>query len=140
MHAAERHIVRDWIGYLARIAAGLAVFASIAAIGQYMDRHDITVSEAICGFDASDPCNYSSYRVRNDIGAPVVLNVDEGYPIRLDPGATTDEPSAVVRERETWEVRTPSGSLLGCLVLSGHRHKRDGDRLSVSGAGSCRND
>ena len=76
--------------------------------------------------------------VRNDVGTPVVLrDVGGGDPIRVDPGATTDEPFAPIRDDETWEAKTPSGSLLGCLVLYGHRHKRDGDRIAVSAAGSC---
>ena len=108
----------------------------------------VSVSELAC-VDPTDPCNYSTYRVENDTGAPVVLRECMHHcgsgdqrldPVSIDVGRTTagDAVTALVSSRDWWEVRTSSHRLIECLVLEGHRHKHDGDAVVASSAEPCR--
>lgn len=103
--------------------------------------------------DPTDPCNWSSYRVRNDTRQPLVLREcdrvcgqadDLGDPFDLPPGATTandvDHVNAIVGERTWWLVLAADGRRLGCLVLDGHPRKHDGDLVLVSERERCGTD
>jgi hypothetical protein len=109
----------------------------------------VSLSDLACVGDPTDPCNWSSYRVENDTGGPVVLrecmhHCGEGDrrldPVSLRAGGTTsdDAVTALVGDRAWWEMRSSSNQSLGCLVLDGHRHKRDGDLVLVSSVRPCR--
>jgi hypothetical protein len=102
----------------------------------------------------------SVYRVRNDTASPVVLREcahrcgprDLRFPERVEvaPGqlttksvdevvATVPVPLIHLHERDWWEVRSRTGSLIGCLILAGRRHGRTGENniVAVSSAGPC---
>jgi hypothetical protein len=137
----------EWVAFLAGIALIPAFLALVAWNVVRLADGQETFSELVC-VDPTDPCNWSSYRVLNDTGAAIVLrecddrcqHVDRRLEaIVVPPGATTvgEEVRATVESRNWWEVRTQSGRLLGCLVLDGHAHKRDGDVVRASSLAPC---
>jgi hypothetical protein len=139
----------EWIGLLGGIAVVCGIALLIAWNGVRLSNGDVRFSELMC-IDPTDACNWSAYRVRNDTAEPVVLRECMHHcgagdqrldPIAVAPGQTTAnsvrDVSALVATHDWWEVRLRSGRLLGCLVLDGHPHKHDGDRVSVAGVGPC---
>ena len=142
----------EWIGLVGAAVLACAIASLIAWNAVRVAKGDVTISELTC-LDPTDACNWSAYRVRNDTGVPVVLRECMHHcgsgdrrldPIDIAPGHMSPNDvrhvSALVGDRAWWEVRTQSGRLLGCLVLDGHRHKRDGDRVVVSAAAPCHAD
>jgi hypothetical protein len=136
-----------WFGVVAGGAALSVVVAVISWNAVRLAQGNVSVSELLC-VDPTEACNWSSYRVRNDTAAPVVLRECMHHcglgDQRLDPvfvgsKATTsdDAVTALVGSRNWWEVRTAAHRSLGCLVLDGHRHKRDGYLVLVSSREPC---
>ena len=137
----------EWIGFLGGIAVACGIISLIVwNVVRVRDR-DITWSELAC-IDPTDSCNWSTYRVQNDTPTAVVLREclnecgagDRRLdPVRIERGQTMggDAVTALVGSRDWWEVRSASGQALGCLVLDGHPHKRDGQLVAVSSARSC---
>jgi hypothetical protein len=142
--------VGDWVG----LSVGFVVVCAIIALVTWnvvrLSEGKVTLDDLAC-IDPTDSCNFSKYRVQNDTTRPVVLrecshHCGEGDR-RLDPidvaagGLTPDDEfsgvTALVGKRAWWEVRTRTGQLLGCLVLDGHPHKRDGDLVAISAARPC---
>ena len=102
----------------------------------------VSLSDLTCVDDPTDPCNWSSYRVKNDSAVPVVLrecmhHCGSGHRrldpvlVKIDETTSGDAVTALVGDRAWWEVRSSSNRLLGCLVLDGHRHKHDADLVVV---------
>ena len=108
----------------------------------------------------SDTCLWSVYRVRNDTASPVVLREcahrcgprDLRFPGRIDVApaqltaksvdevvATVPVPFFHVHDRHWWEVRSQTGSLIGCLILASRPQGRTGESVTVvvSSAGPC---
>jgi hypothetical protein len=143
----------EWFGFVGGILVLAAIIALVAWNIGRLNTGKVTLSELTC-IDPTDPCNWSSYQVRNDTSRPVVLREclhhcgdgdSRGDPIQIEPRAVSPNDvyrgaSATVGDRAWWEVRTTSARLLGCLVLDGHAHKHDGDLVVVSSARSCSSD
>ena len=143
---------RGFSGWVALFAGTVAVCTVLSLIGWNAVRlvkGQVSVSDLACVGDPTDPCNWSSYRVENDTGGPVILRECMHHcgtgDRRLDPvavrtGGTTsgDAVTALVRGRAWWEGRSSSNSFLGCLVLDGHGRKHDGDLVLVSYVRPCR--
>jgi hypothetical protein len=138
----------EWFGFLGGIVVGCAVLALIGWNAIRLADGRVTVSELAC-IDPTDPCNWSSYRVENDTAVQVVLrrcmqhcgNGDRRLdPIVIESGRTTstEAVTALVGSRAWWEVWSSSQGWVGCLVLDGHHHKRDGDVVLVSYVQPCR--
>jgi hypothetical protein len=142
--------VADWLAVLFGVVVACALLALVSWNVWRLAEGKVTWSELTC-VDPTDACNWSSYRVVNDSRAPVVLRACSHHcgdgdrrldPVYVEPGAVTPDDvyrgvKATVGSRDWWEVQTPSAVTLGCLVLDGHAHKRDGDLVQVSSAGSC---
>jgi hypothetical protein len=145
--SVQRHGPRGLAGRLVGAVLACAILTLIAWNGVRLATGQVTASELAC-IDPTDPCNYSTYRVLNDTGTPVVLRECIHHcgagDRRLDPvpvrnGTTTsgDAVTALVGSSAWWEVLSRSNRSLGCLVLDGHKHKRDGDLVRVSALGRC---
>jgi hypothetical protein len=142
---------RGFPGWAAPLAAVIAACAILSLIGWNavrLAKGQVSLSDLACVGDPTDPCNWSTYRVENNTGGPVVLRECMHHcgrgDRRLDPvavraGETTSDDSviALVGDRAWWEMRSSSNQLLGCLVLDGHRHKHDGDLVLVSSVRPC---
>jgi hypothetical protein len=140
-----------WVAPFAGAIAASAVLSLIGWNAVRLAKGEVSPSDLACVGDPTDSCNWSSYRVENNAGGPVVLRECMHHcgksDRRLDPvavraGRTTldDAVTALVGDRAWWEMRSNSNQLLGCLVLDGHRHKHDGDLVLVSSVGLCRAD
>ena len=140
---------RGFGGRLALLGGILVACAIGALIGWNavrLAKGQVSLSELAC-VDPTDPCNWSTYRVENDMAEPVVLRECLHHcgsgDRRLDPvfvgiGRTSrDVLTASIGSRAWWEVRSTSHRLLGCLVLDGHQHKQDGAVVVVSSAEPC---
>ena len=151
----------DWFGLL----GGLVVLPVTIGAAIWLGVHPIrlvsdaipnggqgTASPAWFCIDPTDPCNWSSYQVRNDSQRVVVLRECMHHcgagdqvldPITIRPGDTTAnnvyDVSAGIGVYSWWEVLTPSGVRLGCLILDGHSKKHDGDLVLVSETSRCGN-
>jgi hypothetical protein len=142
---ASVHPRGGW-GWAALCAGTFAASAVLSLVGWNAVRlasGQVSLSDLACVGDPTDPCNWSSYRVQNDTGAPVVLREcmqscargDRRLdPVSVKTGEVTSghAVTAMVGGRARWEVRSTSNHVLGCLVLYGHRHKQDGDLVRVS--------
>lgn len=152
----------EWVGL---IGGGLLIVALVVVViffwpfghGPGAVAHDIVqvphvAAEVACGFDATDPCNWSIVRVRNDTRAPVRLEPCDhhggkgdhcGEPILVRPGriSPAGQYDGIAAETGgyTWVAVVSGGHRLGCLVVDGHRTKRDGYLVLVSEAGRCGN-
>lgn len=137
-----------WVGLLGGLVVACAILALIGWNVVRLAEGQVSVSELAC-IDVTDPCNYSSYSVKNDAALPVVLRECMHHcgrgdrrldPVSIDVARTTsnDAVTALVGSRAWWEVRSSSNHLLGCLVLDGHQHKHDGDVVVVSSVQPCR--
>jgi hypothetical protein len=143
--------VSEWLGFLGGFAV-LGLLVVLIGGGMWSP-----IPSWSC-IRLSDTCMASVYRVRNDTASAVVLREcahrcgprDLRFPERVEvpPGQMTrksvDEVVATVpfihlHERDWWEVRSRTGSLIGCLVLAGHRHGRTGENnvVAVSSSGPC---
>jgi hypothetical protein len=140
----------DWVGFVGGIVVAVCVLAFIGWTGVRLAQGSVRFEELYCGFDPTDPCNYSVYRVRNDTNRAVLLGecdercqgADRGRePILIEAGGITGsrdyEVKVPIQERAWWQVETRSGQRIGCLVLDGHPHKHDGDIVLVSAAQRC---
>jgi len=135
------------VGLVVVICVGGAILTLVAWNAARLARGEVSFSELAC-VDPTDSCNYSTYRVLNDTTGPVLLRECMHHcgrgdrrldPIVVESGRTTSGAAvpALVGSRNWWEVESLSHSRLGCLVLDGHRHKRDGDLVDVSAVGPC---
>ena len=143
---------RSFSGWAALFAGTVAACAVLSLIGWNavrLAKGQVSLSDLACVGDPTDPCNWSSFRVENDTGRPVILRECMhhcgGGDRRLDPVAvrtgemtSDDAVTALVGDRAWWEVRSSSNQLLGCLVLDGHRHKHDGNLVLISAVQPCR--
>jgi hypothetical protein len=141
--------VSEWLGLVGGIVVTCGLIALGGLIAHDVATGDVTVDELLC-FKPGELCRYSVYRVRNDTVAEVYLRWclhhcgegdRRGNPIDVAPGqVTANDPNgvtAILSSLNWWEVRSSSGRVLGCLVLDGHHHKRDGDLVLVSALGPC---
>lgn len=149
MNCQTHKSLGGWIGLVGGIAVAAAIVMLIGWNIARLVEGRVTLSELAC-VDPTDPCNRSSYRVVNDTFMPVVLREclnrcersDSRFdPIYVAPGATTadsaNEVNALVGALNWWEVQAPPGRPIGCLVLDGHAHKHDGDKVRVSSVEPC---
>jgi hypothetical protein len=113
-----------------------------------------------CGFhsfsqgtcvDPTDDCNWSVVVIVNDSAKPVTLREcihhcgsgDQRLdpitvaPHRRSPATQYGGISALTGERTWVSVESGDARKLGCLVLDGHRDKRDGDLVRVSEMSVC---
>jgi hypothetical protein len=143
----RRRGIAGKVGLVVAICVGCAILTLVAWNAVRLARGQVSFSELAC-VDPTDPCNYSTYRVHNDTTGPVVLRECMHHcgrgdrlldPIVVESGRTTSEAAvtALVGSRNWWEVESVSDRRLGCLVLDGHGHKRDGDLVDVSAIGPC---
>ena len=150
--SVRRAIPKRWARRAPKVIA-VVVASGIAALVIWnvvrLARGQMTVAQLTC-IDPTDPCNVSTYRVRNDINQLVVLRECMHHcgrddrrldPITLPPGETTPDTvaavTALVGSRAWWEVQSRSGHALGCLVLDGHPVKRNGFLVDVSDLERC---
>jgi hypothetical protein len=143
---------RGFPGRVALFAGTFAACAVLSLIGWNavrLAKGQVSLSDLACLGDPTDPCNWSSYRVKNDSAVPVVLRECmhhcgsgdrrlDPVLVKIDETTSGDAVTALVADRAWWEVRSSSNRLLGCLVLDGHRHKHDGDLVVVSSVQPCR--
>jgi hypothetical protein len=143
---------RGFPGWAALFAAAIAACAILSLIGwnaMRLAKGQVSLSDLACVGDPTDPCNWSSYRVKNDSAVPVVLRECmhhcgsgdrplDPVLVKIDETTLGDAVTAQVAGRAWWEVRASSNRLLGCLVLDGHRHKHDGALVVVSSVQPCR--
>ena len=146
------HGLGGWLAFIGGLLVAAALLSLIAWNIWRLAEGKVTPNELAC-VDPTDPCNWSAYRVHNDTPTPVVLRECQHHcgkgdnlldPVSVTPGRTTGSDvygvSATVGARDWWQVQSPAGAVLGCLVLDGHPHKRDGDLVDVSAATPCRED
>jgi hypothetical protein len=143
------HGLGDWIGLLLGTLVAAGILAVIGWGVARLAEGKITFSEATC-IDFTDPCNWSSYRVVNDLNKPIVLRECDDHcqagdgrsdSILVEAGTMTRndvyEVRASIKGRDWWQVESRTGRQIGCLVLDGHPHKHDGDIVLASSAQPC---
>src|SRR5262249_43345440 len=122
--------VGDWIGFvvglviMAAIAAAILGMAGLFAFTVASGR--MSLGDALCS--PGDPCRFTTYRVRNDTGRPVLVSecahhcgpgdeILRSNGTSIAAGGAGGTVSTHVYDREWWEVSTKAGRQLGCLVL-----------------------
>ena len=144
--------VGEWIALLVGPPLGLALLVvTVLAVASGPHARGVGgLGNIACGFDRTDPCNWSLVIVRNDTTAAVVLRPCDhhggagdqcGPTITVQAGESSPRSQyegvrAFTGER-TWVAVSSGGQRLGCLVLDGHSSKRDGDVVLVSEARRC---
>jgi hypothetical protein len=67
---------RGFPGWAALFAAAIAAGAILSLIGRNavrLAKGQVSLADLACVGDPTDPCNWSTYRVENNTGGPVVL-------------------------------------------------------------------
>lgn len=117
-----------------RLRLGLLI-ALPATLGAALLAAEIAGGVAGCGsVDPTDPANYSSIRIVNDTGSPVVVDDCRGAycqldgPERLASGQQiTDDAAcgAAGRDMTSWRVRGSDGHLLGYVAVESAKSRND---------------